>query len=533
MPPLPTVATIAWLDDLLDELSDELDAPAPLATVFDAPLPLAPGGCDEALLHANARVSAAGNSAAGNSAAGNNATTASCRENGEPKRMGPRIAKPPRLSLNFAWPYHATMGHFLRGWVRSRGAMLMAMSAATWWACGGDFSLSAPAATGSSTAQSSGVTTGAGGSGGSVASGTASSSSGQSSSGSGGGVPMCPGEKVGCVNEWLTEDKGLSGISDIVGNGSHLYIAAGSAIWRVAWNKPDKPEIVAGNPNQSAYADASNGSGARFVSLAGLAIDGTNTLWAVDAGSFTVRSIGLKGAFPVSTLAGKANDSAHIDGDGPPTGPARLEKPSALSLDSPPNNMPHTLLYLVDDNWIRTITVPAMSSPSGGVVESIAGQDLPGDQNNAVGLSASFNQPTEIFVTATALMISDTGNYQVRAMDLSSPNGVSTVCGSIMQFSDGKCPESGYMKGPSGLAGVPGGLALSDKGDGDNTVRTIVNGMLTTVVGAKVNVHKIDLGNDAGVPKPGALAFRSSNGNTLHELFIVEKGTQIRRMILP
>ena len=366
------------------------------------------------------------------------------------------------------------------------------------------------------------VSSGSGGMGAGGTSTTATST--PQSSSAGGGQPTCPGEAVQCVNDWLTADKGLSNITDIVGSPQYLYIAAGSAIYRAAFQANPTLELIAGS-SQSGYADGP-GAIARFTSLAGLATDGLGTLWAADAGSFTIRSIDLANAgFKVSTLAGNATESAHTDGSGGPGGTARLKKPTALALDDPQG--PHVLLYLIDGNWIRTV------NGSGGAVASLAGQDAAGAQDNAVGSMASFNGPVELFATTSTVYIADQGNYRIRAMATAAPYGVANFCGSVKALSDGKCLNNGYMMGPAGLVGTPGGMALTDVDSTTNAVRTIVNGALATIAGQKKNVHVVGIGNEAGIPKPGALYYRSFNGDASHELYIVENGTQIRRMVLP
>ncbi len=422
------------------------------------------------------------------------------------------------------------MGTSLRGlgW----GAAGLAAGSLSWWACGGDFTFSAPDAQSTTTsahsssvsAVTSGTGTGGGGVGGSSQVASSSSASSQASSGVGGSIaPACPGEAPMCVNEWLTEDKGLTGITDIGASGPYLYIAVTNAVYRAPLGPNPIPQLIAGNPAETGSKDGP-GADARFNQLAGMAVDAeAGILYLVDAGNCVIRKITADKGFPVTTIAGKVGDCQHVDTTTPGTG--RLKAPLGLALDQP-GNMPHAVLYVVDQNYVRTIGI-GLAASSAGSIATIAGQDQAGADNNAVGLSATFNGPVDLFAGSSTVVITDQQNNRVRAMSVTAPNGVSSFCGVFKGFNNGDCSSSAAMNTPTGITAVPNGYAVSDTYN--NSIRGIAQSQLSILAGGKINTHKVGIGYDeAGIVKPTALWFRGSQG--AHELYIVEAATQIRRM---
>jgi sugar lactone lactonase YvrE len=83
---------------------------------------------------------------------------------------------------------------------------------------------------------------------------------------------------------------------------------------------------------------------ARFNLPAGIARDRLGNLYVTDQGSYTVRKIAPNGA--VTTIAGKAGESAHLDG---PLGTSRFLSPGAIAVDQAGN------LYVVDNRNLRKI----------------------------------------------------------------------------------------------------------------------------------------------------------------------------------
>lgn len=106
---------------------------------------------------------------------------------------------------------------------------------------------------------------------------------------------------------------------------------------------PPNSNVIVTNitPSQPAII---NTSAARFNSPAGIARDKQGNLYVTDQKNYTVRKIAVSGA--VTTVAGKAGESAHMDG---PVGTSRFLAPGAIAVDQAGN------LYVVDNRDLRKI----------------------------------------------------------------------------------------------------------------------------------------------------------------------------------
>jgi hypothetical protein len=430
-----------------------------------------------------------------------------------------------------------------RQWAWSAAALALVAACGEAFTSFPDGSTSAPAASGTSSAAG-----GAGGAG-SVTSGmggmqsvtataasvSATQSSAMSSTGSiqpagssstGVVMPTCPGEMQYCVNEWITEDKGLAGIGNPTADDKYLYFGANAAIYRATFANASNPlpEAVAGMSGSAGYQDGI-GAKAMFGKLITASVynPDTKTIYVADSGNCVIRALVLS-TLAVTTLSGKQGECTHVDGSGSANGgTARFVKLAGMALDST-----HSFVFVVDENYVRLVSL------KDGSVTTVAGQATPGSANNAVGVAASFSNPTNLVATATTVYVTDTTNGLLRQMSATPPYGVSTACGTVPGTNDGACSGSALLKGPIGVVTVSGGLGLSDASSNDlswNTIRAISNGNLTTVAGSQTNIHKVAVGNSAGIPKPGGLFYRTTAGG--HELYIVEQGTRVRRMVVP
>ncbi|MEI6950816.1 IPT/TIG domain-containing protein [Paraflavisolibacter sp. H34] len=208
------------------------------------------------------------------------------------------------------------------------------------------------------------------------------------------------------------------------------------------------------------------GSVAQFFTPAGLAVDGTGTVYVADIFNNCIRKITPAGV--VSTLAGNTTPG-FTDGEG---SAARFYKPGNLALDARGN------VYVSDheNNSIRKI------SP-GGVVSTLAGNgtERPGFADGT-GSAARFNNPSGIAVDGQGTVyVADLGNHRIRKI---SPSGnVSTLAGSgVPGFADGAGSTARFFH--------PAGLAIDAKGNvyvADNfnhRIRKITpGGLVTTVAG--------------------------------------------------
>jgi sugar lactone lactonase YvrE len=189
---------------------------------------------------------------------------------------------------------------------------------------------------------------------------------------------------------------------------------------------------LAGTPGTS----DGTGSGARFTSPSGIAIDADGDIYVADTGNRTIRKITAAGV--VSTLAGSPGLPGHTDATG---AAARFNTVAGIAVDGARN------VYVVDtmSHVVRKIT-------PGGTVSTLAGQPATMGFENGVGSAARFNMPFGIAATAGGtLYVADTVNERIRRIE---PNGmVSVFAGSSL---------GGSINGTGGAARFfrPQGVAL-------------------------------------------------------------------------
>jgi sugar lactone lactonase YvrE len=212
----------------------------------------------------------------------------------------------------------------------------------------------------------------------------------------------------------------------------------------------------AGQPGQLGSADGL-GSIARFRMPAGITLDAAGNLYVADQGNHTIRKITPAGL--VTTLAGRPLVADTLDGTG---SNARFEQPAAVAVDAAGN------VYVTDqeNRMIRKVT-PA------GVVSRFAGQNgHTGYRDTTVALFARFNFPTGIAIDpAGNLYVADRFNHAVRVV--SPAGGVTTLAGNRL----GAGSTNGT--GVSARFNCPMGVAVSATGtvyvtdQSNHTVRVI------------------------------------------------------------
>ncbi len=349
---------------------------------------------------------------------------------------------------------------------------------------------------------------------------TASSSSATGSgAGAGGSAASCPGEAPGCVNEWIGPNV-LGEIGGIAGYKDALYVAANKAVYRIPFGTTT-PTPIAGVPGQAGWADG-NGDNARFRTIAGVAIDEQKgRLFLIDAGNCALRSVELatpnavKMVVPNSGSQPMCFNASYADGAAPL---ATLRNPAGITLDALPS---HGYAYFTDVSAVRRVD---LSSLSNAVTSTVAGDQFP---------NASFSQPFGLVAGATTLSVADSGVPRVKLVDLAKSNAVTTLCGSDPGLLDGDCMMARF-KAPAELAtnpaSIPPTLFVSDTAN--NTIRAIALNDPATVstVAAGANGHVVGIGAKAGIVAPTWLYVRAGPPS---ELYIVENGSQIRRMVMP
>lgn len=195
-----------------------------------------------------------------------------------------------------------------------------------------------------------------------------------------------------------------------------LYVAdTGNDVIRSINIATGQVTTLAGQAGVAQSVDGSGG-GAAFCHPWGLDADPGNThLYITDNCSDKIRRLTLNGS-TVTTLAGTGSSGSN---DGPAAG-AQFTYLKDLKVD--PHNNGGSLLYVVDNNRIRVLTLGSNS-----VVYTLAGQPGIG-QSDGSGGQASFYGPLGITLAAdlvgnntTSIFVADTQNGLLRRIDFANP----------------------------------------------------------------------------------------------------------------
>lgn len=252
---------------------------------------------------------------------------------------------------------------------------------------------------------------------------------------------------------------------DSAGN---LYVAdsGNSTVRRIATD--GTVTTIAGTAQQSGHVDAI-GPAARFYGVRGIALAGAQRLIVTDVNDQTIRQIDLSNN-SVTTLAGSSTVSGSADGTG---SAARFYSPFGVAADSAGT------AYVADTNnhMVRRIDTT-------GVVTRVAGQPDQTGSADGPGPNARFGGPNPIVADATGnLYMADGTNYLIRK--ISASGNVTTLAGAP--------GVPGSADGPGGTArfDYPTGVALDGAGNvyvsdaSNSTIRRIdLSGMVSTIAGA-------------------------------------------------
>ena len=214
------------------------------------------------------------------------------------------------------------------------------------------------------------------------------------------------------------------------------------------------------------------GDAASFYYPDGLAIDSKGNLYVSDNSNSTIRKVTQAGV--VTTVAGMAGATGSTDGSGQN---ARFFYPRGVAVDAGGN------LYVADTNnqTIRKIT-------AGGVVSTIAGQNLKCGYADGVGSGAQFCNPASVAVDAAGnVYVADLNNLAIRKI---TPNGtVSTLAGNpkVKNIQDGTGSAAQFCT-PTNLAlDNAGDLLVTDQGCSylsNSVIRKVtLSGVVTTFAG--------------------------------------------------
>lgn len=297
---------------------------------------------------------------------------------------------------------------------------------------------------------------------------------------------------------------------------------------------------------------SSDGTGpaAGFNQPAGIAVDGTGTVFVADSGNYTIRSITTAGA--VTTIAGTALQTGFVNGSG---AGVKFLNPLGLFVKD-------GFLYIADrDNAaIRQLTIGGATPPVvtyqggittpvgiaydatngkfaevsdyGQIVFEIGGTTLAGTgttpgYQNGTGTAAKFHDPSAIAYFNGTMYVADPTNNVIRAINVTS-GVVSTFAGT---------GAAGVLDGPNGQAQFSGpkGVAVDAAGavyvadTGNSLIRKISGGMVTTLAGAPVATGTTDgTGTAARFTAPLGVA-SDSGGN----VFVADSVNHTIRKIAP
>jgi sugar lactone lactonase YvrE len=279
---------------------------------------------------------------------------------------------------------------------------------------------------------------------------------------------------------------GLAGIvTTVAGNGISGYSGDGAAAVNSEIANPtglafdqNGNVYIADNGNNAIRritADGSIATVAQIKAPIGLAIDGTGKLYTASGG---VLYVFLLGGTP-AVFAGGGNgcgQQTDILGDGCLASAAVLDSPQGIAIDSTGN------VFIADsyDSRIRKV--------SGGMVTTVAGGDsLCAKKSNSIGDGCPATSATLGIIAGVAvdssgnLFIAD-GNNRIREV---TGGVISTIAGSSVNSNvgDGGMAASAQLQFPFGVALAGGGnLLISDTYDG--RIREVhSNGVITTLAG--------------------------------------------------
>lgn len=272
---------------------------------------------------------------------------------------------------------------------------------------------------------------------------------------------------------------------------------------------------VAGNGTAGWSGDGGPGPRAQLNHPMGLTADTDGDIYIADTGNNRIRKLTPDGN--IATIAGNGNASYY--GDGGPADQGSLHSPHQLYFVS------GYYLYIADteNQRIRELL------PDGTIttVAGNGGQGLGGDGARAV--SATLNLPTGVTGDAAGnIYVADQGNNRIRVI---TPGGnISTVAGgSPYGLGDGGAATISQLNGPASLAlDSSGNLYFTDSGN--NRVREISNGVISTVAGTGISGYSGDGGaaSAAEMNTPMGLVVDAAG-----RIFVADSGNNAVRLLQP
>ena len=254
-----------------------------------------------------------------------------------------------------------------------------------------------------------------------------------------------------------------------VDGAGNVYIAASgdSRILRV--DPSGIITTVAGTGEEAYSGDGGPAVDAALYNPSGVAVDGAGNLYIPDGSNHRVRRVDASGA--ITTIAG--NGEGGYSGDGGPAVRARLDLPTALTVDGSGN------LFVVDarNNRIRRVDTSGIITTVAGIGES----GFSGDGGPAA--RAWLYSPLGItFDKSGNCYIADSENHRVRRVD---PSGTITTVAGTGEWGysgDGGLAVTAQLRRPVSVAvDGSGNLYIGDNWS-DHIRRVDASGTITTIV---------------------------------------------------
>ncbi len=259
------------------------------------------------------------------------------------------------------------------------------------------------------------------------------------------------------------------------------------------------------------------GTAARLSAPNALVADSMGNLFIGDLGNKTLRQVVI-GSKTVSTLAGTVGSSGTSDGTG---ALAKFSAPVAMTTDGLGN------LYVIESysQILRKVVV------STGAVTTIAGSANAACANvDNIGTAARFCYPQGVIaVGADTLYISDTGNYTIRKMVLST-GAVTTVAGAAGSNSelDGTGAAARFNE-PRGITSDGTNLYVVDVSGQTVRQMVIATGVVSTLAGSAGMAGSLDGVGDAARFKFPSDVLYDGNGN----LYVADINNHtVRKLVL-
>jgi sugar lactone lactonase YvrE len=266
--------------------------------------------------------------------------------------------------------------------------------------------------------------------------------------------------------------------------------------------------LLAGSGTTGFSGDNGPATAAQLNAPGGLAVDSTGNLYIADTMNNRIREVS---GGVITTVAGAGAQG--FGGDGGQAISALLSNPGGVAVDSAGN------LYIADtlNHRIRKVS-------STGVITTVGGGGT-STGDNVAAIRAQLGSSFGIAVDATGtLYIADTDTSRIRKV---SAGLIATVAGNGTQgFSGDNGPAIGAKLAlPSGVAvDSNGNLYIADTGN--NRIREVSNGVITTVAGGRASLGDNGPATSAQINSPTGVAVDSAEN-----LYIADFGdSRIRKV---